>query len=75
MFTNHNQLITPQKKLQKNRKSSISILGRMKKSLHNFQWNPPSKMQNRADRTLKTSSCEISFWALRRVSVAIVTIE
>ncbi len=73
MFTNHNQLITPQKKLQKNRRHSISLLRHMKKILLNFQWNPPSKMWKPDDQTLKTSSCEISFWALRRVSVVIVT--
>ncbi len=39
MFTNHYQLITIQKKLQKNHRSSISILGHMKKILCNFQWN------------------------------------
>ncbi len=72
MFTNHNQLKTLQKKLQNNCRSSISLLGHMKKILHNFQWNPPCKTLKRDDRTLKTSSCEISFWALRRVSVTIV---
>ncbi len=54
-------------------KHSFSILGHMKKILHNFQWTPPSETQKQADQTLKTSSCEISFWALRRVSLAIVT--
>ncbi len=73
VFTNHNQLITPQKKLRKNRTRLISILDHMKKILHNFQWNPPSKTLKRVDQTLKTSSCEVSFWALRRISVAIVT--
>ncbi len=63
----------PQKKLQKNRRHSISILRHMKKILLNFQWNPPSKMRKPYDQTLKTSFCEILFWALRRVSVAIVT--
>ncbi len=73
VFMNHNQLITPKKKLQKNHRSSISILDHVKKILHNFQWNPPSKTRKRDDWTLKTSSCEISFWVLRHVSVAIVT--
>ncbi len=45
----------------------------MKKILHNFQWNLPSKMRKRDDQTLKTSSYEILFWGLRRVSLAIVT--
>ncbi len=34
VFMNHNKLITPQKKLQKNRRCSMSILGHMKKILH-----------------------------------------
>ncbi len=42
----------------------------MKKILYNFQWNSPGKRRKRDDRTLKTS-CEISFWMLRHVSVAI----
>ncbi len=73
MFTNHNQLITPQKKLQKNHRRSISILHGMKKILHNFHWNPPSKMRKGDLQTLKTSSCEILLWVLRPISVAIVT--
>ncbi len=73
MFTNHNQQITQQKKLRKNRRHSISHLSHMKEILLNFQWHPPSKTRKPADQTLKTSSCEISFWALRRVCVAIVT--
>ncbi len=68
MFTNHNNYqVTPQNKLQKNRMCSISILGRMKEILPNFQWNPPSKMQERGDQTLKTC-CEGTLWVLRRVS-------
>ncbi len=47
------------------------ILGHMKKILHNFQRNPPSKMRKQDDRTLKTASCEITLGTLRRVSVAI----
>ncbi len=73
MFTNHNQLITPLKKLQKNRWYSILIFRCMKKILLNFQWNPPTKTRKIAEQILKTSSCEISFWVLRHVSVAIVT--
>ncbi len=72
MFTNHNQLKTPQKKLQKNRGRSFSILSRMKRMLHNFQWNPSSKTRKWADQTLKTSSCKVSFWVLKRVSLVIV---
>ncbi len=52
---------------------SISILSRMKEILPNFQWNLPSKTREQDDQTLKTFCCEIMFWALRRVSVAIVT--
>ncbi len=74
MFTNHNQRINATEKITKKSQEFNSILGRMKKILYNFQWNPPSKMRKRDDRTLKTFSCEISFWALRHVSVAIVTI-
>ncbi len=37
----------------------------MKKLLHNFQWNPPSKKQKRADQTLQTSTREILFWVLK----------
>ncbi len=73
IFTNHNQLIMSQEKLRKNRRHSISILSHMKKILLDFQWNPPSKTQKPADQTWKTTSYEISFWALRRVSVVIVT--
>ncbi len=69
IFTNHNQLRTPQKKLQKNHRHSFLILGCMKKIFHNFQWNPLSKTRKRADQTLKTSSYEI----YRCVSLAIVT--
>ncbi len=46
MFTNHNRLRTPQKKLQKNRSRSISILGRMKKILRNFNGIRPVKREN-----------------------------
>ncbi len=62
-----------QNKLRKNHTHSISILGYMKEILPNFQWDPPSKTRERDDQTLKSSCCEITFWALRRVSVAIVT--
>ncbi len=39
----------------------------------NFQWNLPSKTREQDDQTLKTSYCEITFCALRLVSMAIVT--
>ncbi len=45
----------------------------MKEILPNYQWNPPSKIRERDDQTLKTSCCEITLYTLRRVSVAIVT--
>ncbi len=60
-------------KITKKSQHSISILGCMKKMHHNFQWNPPSKTGKQDDQILKASSCEISFWVLRSVSVAIVT--
>ncbi len=62
MFTNHNQLITPQKKLQKNRRHSISLLSCMKKILLNFQWNPLSE-------TRKTSRSNVEnflLWNIER---------
>ncbi len=74
MFTNHNNhLVMSQNKLLKNCTRSISIFGRMKEIILNFQWNLPSKTWEWDDQTLKTSSCEITFQVLRHVSVAIVT--
>ncbi len=67
MFMNHNRLITPQKKFQKRAGVDRSF------EKNTPQWNPPSKTWKGADQTLKTSSCEISFWVLRCISVAIVT--
>ncbi len=67
VFTHRNDhLVTPQNKLQENRTHLISILGLMKEILPNFQWNPPRKMREGDDQTLKTSCCEITFWALTR---------
>ncbi len=61
MFTNHNQLITPQKKLQKNRRSSISILGHMKKYSTIFNGIRPVKCENETSEHWKPPPVKYRF--------------
>ncbi len=62
MFTNHNQLRMPQKKLQKNLKRSFPFLGRMKKYYTIFNGISPVKRENEPIKHWKPPPTKYPFW-------------